>query len=121
MVVHGHEGLDEISLTGPTSVAEVDQGHVINYTLNPEELGFKLCPLEGLKGGDPDQCAAIATAVLNGATGPACDIVLLNSGAALYVSEKTASIAEGIELARESIASGRANEKLQGLIRATNA
>ena len=121
MVVHGHEGLDEISLTGPTSVAEVDQGHVIKYTLNPEELGFELCSLEGLKGGDPDQCAAIAAAVLNGARGPACDIVLLNSGAALYVSEKTASIAEGIELARESIDSGRANEKLQSLIRATNA
>jgi len=121
MVVHGNEGLDEISLTGPTSVAEVDQGRVFTHTLNPEEFGFTLCSLESLKGGDPDQCAMIATDVLNGGKGPTRDIVLLNSGAALYVSEKVASIPEGIELARESIDSGRANEKLQSLIRATNA
>lgn len=121
MVVHGHEGLDEISLTGPTAVAEVSRGGVINHTLNPEEFGLELCSLEELKGGDPDQCATIATDVLKGTKGPTRDIVVLNSGAALYVSEKTASIAEGIELARESIDTGRADEKLRSLIRVTNA
>jgi anthranilate phosphoribosyltransferase len=120
MVVHGHDGLDEISLTGPTFVAEVYQGRISSRILHPEECGFTLCSMESLKGGDPEQSAATARAVLRGAQGPTRDIVLLNSGAALYVSEKASSITEGVELARDSIDSGRASEKLERLVRVTN-
>ena len=120
MVVHGEEGLDEISLGGPTSVAEWKEGAVTCYTLHPEEFGFEKCPAERLTASDPEECAAIVTAVLKGEPGPARDVVLLNSGAALCVSEGVPTIADGIRLARERIDSGAALDKLQHLIRLTN-
>ena len=120
MVVHGEEGLDEISLGGPTAVAEWKDGAVTCYTLHPEEFGFEKCPAERLTASDPEECAAIVTAVLKGEPGPARDVVLLNSGAALCVSEGVPTIADGIHLARERIDSGAALDKLQHLIRLTN-
>ncbi len=120
MVVHGDEGLDEISLGGPTSVAEWKDGAVARYTLNPEEFGFEQCPADRLTAADAAECAAIVTAVLKGEPGPARDIVLLNSGAALCVSERVATIADGIDLARERIDSGAALETLQHLVEVTN-
>ena len=120
MVVHGDEGLDEISLGGPTSVAEWKEGAVTCYTLHPEEFGFEKCPAERLTASDPEECAAIVTAVLKGEPGPARDVVLLNSGAALCVSEGVPTMADGIRLARERIDSGAALDKLQHLIRLTN-
>ena len=120
MVVHGEEGLDEISLGGPTSVAEWKEGAVTCYTLHPEEFGFEKCAAERLTASDPEECAAIVTAVLKGEPGPARDVVLLNSGAALCVSEGVPTIADGIRLARERIDSGAALDKLQHLIRLTN-
>ena len=120
MVVHGDEGLDEISLGGPTSVAEWKDGAVARYTLNPEEFGFEQCPADRLTAADSAECAAIVTAVLKGEPGPARDIVLLNSGAALCVSERVATIADGIDLARERIDSGAALETLQHLVEVTN-
>ena len=120
MVVHGEEGLDEISLGGPTAVAEWKDGAVTRYTLNPEEFGFEKCPAERLTASDPAECAAIVTAVLKGEPGPARDVVLINSGAALCVSERVATLADGIGLARERIDSGAALDKLQHLIRLTN-
>ena len=92
MVVHGEEGLDEISLGGPTAVAEWKDGAVTCYTLHPEEFGFEKCPAERLTASDPEECAAIVTAVLKGEPGPARDVVLINSGAALCVSERVATI-----------------------------
>lgn len=120
MVVHGEEGLDEISLGGPTAVAEWKDGAVACYTLDPEEFGFEKCPAERLAASDPAECAAVVTAVLKGEQGPARDIVLINSGAALCVSERAATIADGISLARERIDSGAALHTLQDLIRLTN-
>ena len=120
MVVHGDEGLDEISLGGPTSVAEWKDGAVARYTLDPGEFGFEKCPAERLTAADPADCAAIVTAVLKGEPGPARDVVLLNSGAALCVSERTDTIAQGIDVARECIDSGAAMGKLEHLIRLTN-
>ncbi len=120
MVVHGDDGLDEISLGGPTAVAEWKDGAVTRYTLNPEEFGFEKCPAERLTASDPAECAAIVTAVLKGEPGPARDVVLINSGAALCVSERVATLADGIGLARERIDSGAALDKLQHLIRLTN-
>ncbi|HXV78317.1 MAG TPA: anthranilate phosphoribosyltransferase [Candidatus Binatia bacterium] len=121
MVVHGVEGLDEISLCGPTQVAELRDGEIQEYGIEPEALGLTRCRLEDLRGGSAAESAGIVRGVLEGKKGAARDVVLLNSGAALYVSGHAASIAEGMRLAAESIDSGRAHEKLKGLVQMTNA
>ena len=120
MVVHGDEGLDEISIGGPTAVAEWKDGSVARYVLHPGELGFETQPATRFTAADPAECAAMVTAVLKGETGPARDVVLINSGAALCVSERAATVAEGVSLARERIDSGAALDKLQHLVRLTN-
>jgi len=121
MVVHGLEGLDEISLCGPTKVAELRDGQVTEYLLDPEQVGLKRCKLEELHGGSAEQSAEIVRGVLAGNTGPARDVVLLNGGAALYVSGRAANIQAGIKLAAESIDSGKARQKLEQLVELTNA
>lgn len=121
MVVHGLEGLDEISLCGPTQVAELRDGAVKEYTVEPEQFGFKRCSLEELHGGNPEESARILRAILDGKKGPTRDVVLLNGGAALYVSGRGASIQDGIGLAAESIDSGKARQKLAQLVELTNA
>jgi anthranilate phosphoribosyltransferase len=121
MVVHGLEGLDEISLCGPTKVAELRDRRITQYSLEPEKLGLKRCRLEDLGGGSPEQSAAVVRGVLQGAKGPTRDIVLLNSGAALYVSGAADSIEQGLRLASESIDSGRARQKLEQLVQLTAA
>lgn len=121
LVVHGLEGLDEISLCGPTQVAELRNGEVKEYLIEPEQLGLKRCAVADLHGGSPDQSAAIVRQVLQGNPGPARDVVLLNSGAALYVSGSAGSVKDGVRLAAQSIDSGRAREKLEQLVRMTNA
>jgi len=121
MVVHGLEGLDEISLCGPTKVAELRDGQVKEYLLDPEQVGLKRCKLEELHGGSAEQSAEIVRGVLAGNKGPARDVVLLNSGAALYVSGRAANIQDGIKLAAESIDSGNARQKLRQLVELTNA
>lgn len=121
MVVHGMEGLDEISLCGPTKISELRDGQIRNYALTPEEVGLKRCRLEEIQGGNPEQCADALRAVLRGEKGAKRDVVLLNSGAALYVSGAAGSTAEGIRLAAESIDSGKAQAKLEQLVRMTNA
>jgi len=120
MVVHGMEGLDEISLCGPTKVSELRDGRVVNYTVVPEELGLERCAPEELRGGTPEECAAILRAVLQGEKGPKRDVVLLNGGAALYVSGAADSIGQGMRLAADSIDAGKAERKLQQLIEMTN-
>jgi len=121
MVVHGLEGLDEISLCGPTKVAELREGRVKEYTIEPEQFGLKCCRLEELHGGSANQSAEIVRGVLNGKPGPARDVVLLNSGAALYVSATATTIQEGIRQAAESIDLGKARQKLEQLAEMTNA
>ena len=121
MVVHGLEGLDEISLCGPTKVAELRCGEVKEYTVEPEQFGFKACRLEELHGGNPVESAAIVRGVLESKKGPPRDVVLLNSGAALYVSGTAATIQDGIRLAAVSIDSGKARQKLAQLVEMTNA
>lgn len=121
MVVHGLEGLDEISLCGPTQVAELREGEVREYRIDPEELGLRRCALADLQGGSADRSATIVRSVLQGEKGPARDVVLLNSGAALYVSGIAPSIAEGMRVAAESIDSGKARRKLDDLVRMTSA
>jgi anthranilate phosphoribosyltransferase len=121
MVVHGMEGLDEISLCGPTKVAELRDGEIKEYTITPEEVGLKRCRLEELHGGNAEQSAAIVRRLLQGDKGSARDVVLFNSGAALYVSGSAASVKDGIVLAAASIDSGKARQKLERLVQLTNA
>ena len=121
MVVHGMEGLDEISLCGPTKVAELRGGQVREYIVEPEQFGLKCCRMEDLHGGNAEQSAAIVRGVLQGDKGPARDVVLLNGGAALYVGGSAATIQDGMRLAAESIDSGKASEKLARFVEMTNA
>jgi anthranilate phosphoribosyltransferase len=121
MVVHGMEGLDEISLCGPTKVAELRGGEVKEFTIEPEKLGLERCPLEALHGGSAEKSAAIIQGIFQGNKGPARDVVLLNSGAALYVSGKAETFEQGMRLAAESIDSGRARQKVEQLAQMTNA
>ena len=120
MVVHGVEGLDEISLCGPTKVAELRDGQVSEYAIEPEQFGLAPCRLEDLHGGSAEQSAAVVRSVLEGKKGPARDVVLLNSGAALYVGRAAPSIQDGIRLAADSIDSGKARQKLEQLAQMTH-
>ncbi|HVP96538.1 anthranilate phosphoribosyltransferase [Methanoregula sp.] len=118
MVVHG-SGLDEITVTGKTDVAEINEGRIVEYTLDPEMFGLARTAPAALAGGDPEENARIIHAILAGTPGPARDIVLMNAGAAIYVGGRAATLAEGIRLAALSIDSGKARKKLDALIRAT--
>jgi anthranilate phosphoribosyltransferase len=120
LVVHSRDGLDEISVSAPTLVCEVRDGEIRTYEITPRELGIASHPIEALTGGDIQENAMIARAVLGNAGGPRHDIVIANAGAALYVSGNAATIREGVALAHDSIASGRAQQKLEQLIAETN-
>ena len=115
MVVHSEEGLDEISISAPTRVTELRDGHTRTYTIRPEEFGLTVARLEDIRGGDAKVNAEIALQVLRGVRGPKRDIVLLNAAAAIYVSGRCDSLSKGIPLAEQSIDSGQAMEKLQAL------
>jgi anthranilate phosphoribosyltransferase len=120
MVVHSFDGLDEISISAPTHVCEVIDGEIRDYRLEPETLGVDRASIEEVAGGDAAANAKIALAVLSGEAGGARrDIVAVNAGAALYVSGAVATLREGIELARETLASGAGMRKLEELASAT--
>lgn len=120
LVVHSRDGLDEISVSAPTRVCEVRNGEVRAYEVTPEDLGVRSHAIEELAGGDARTNAEIARSILSGGNGARRDVVIANAGAALYVAGRAATIRDGVELARESLASGRALGKLQELIAATN-
>ena len=120
LVVHGADGLDEITLTGVSQVAELKIGEVTSYSLDPGELGFEYCASDDLKGGTPEENAAIIQEILNGEKGPKRDIVVVNSAAAIYVAGKADSLDLAVQLAVNSIESGKARDKLQDLCRITN-
>lgn len=119
LVVHGADGLDELTTTGPSTVAEWRGSSVLTYTFNPASLGIPQAIPEHLKGGDAETNADIIRRILAGETGPAADIAILNAAAALYAAEKAASLAEGLDLARESAKSGAAARALETLVRIT--
>lgn len=120
MVVHGKEGLDEISLCGVTRVAELRDGEVKEYTIEPEAFGLRSCTIEDLRGGPAEESARVVRGVLDGKEGPARNIVLLNSGAALFVAGIADSIRDGMRVAAQSIDSGKARQKLEQLVELTN-
>ncbi len=115
LVVHGADGLDEITLTGPTEIAELRGGEVGTWRLDPAELGFKPVPASALAGGEPAENARLLAAVLDGEAGPLADVTVLNAGAAVYVAGLADGLAEGVERARRALDSGAARAKLEAL------
>lgn len=115
LVVHGADGMDEISFTGDTYIAELKAGKVIEYTVNPKQFGLSEHQLKEIQIQNAEESKAMILDVLNGKKGAARDIVLMNAGAAIYVSGMVASLAEGIEKAAEMIDSGAALAKLKAL------
>jgi anthranilate phosphoribosyltransferase len=116
MVVHGSDGLDELTTTGASFVAEVRDGDVELYDLRPERFGFKRQPPEALLGGLPAENADSMRRVLEGEPGALADITALNAGAALYVGAVCRTLEEGVELARERLESGAGARKLDELV-----
>jgi anthranilate phosphoribosyltransferase len=115
-VVHGADGLDEISLSGETHVAEVRGGGVRSYTVVPEDFGLRRAPLEAIAGGDAAENAQIIRRILRGELGPHREIVQANAAAALVAAGRAADWSEGVRLAGQSIDSGAAREKLEALV-----
>lgn len=118
-VVHGSDGLDEVTITGPTRVTKVENGTWETFEFSPQEVGIKPVPLAELIGGTAEDNAQIIRVVLKGRPGPARDVVLLNAAFALLAAGQVDSIQEGLELAAESIDSGAAAMKLEALVNFT--
>jgi anthranilate phosphoribosyltransferase len=114
-VVHGADGLDEITTTGETYITALDMGKIASYTISPEQFGLRRAPLGALAGGDAQENADITLAILEGKQGPHRDVVLLNAAAALAVAGTVADLEAGLQLAARAIDSGAAREKLRRL------
>jgi anthranilate phosphoribosyltransferase len=119
-VVHGSDGLDELTTTGPSFVAELKDGIVRSFEITPEQAGLPRATPESIRGGTPEHNAVAMHALLDGQTGAFRDIVLLNAAAALIVAGKVATLSEGVALAAQAIDSGKAKEKLAQLVAITN-
>ena len=121
IVVHGQDGLDEITMSAPTFCCEVRDGQVKSYTITPEELGFTRCSKEELVGGNPQENAQITRAILDGAKGPKRDAVVMNAAASIYMVRDDVTLQEAVKLAEEMIDSGKAKEQLEKFIALSNA
>ncbi len=119
-VVHGSDGLDEITTTGPSTVAQLKDGAVTVFEIAPEDVGLPRATLEDLRGGDAQTNAAAIHALFDGAPGPYRDIVLLNAAAALLVAGKADTLKDGVALAAAAIDNGGARERLRRLVAITN-
>jgi anthranilate phosphoribosyltransferase len=119
--VHGSDGLDEITLAGPTFVAALENGKIRTFEVTPEEAGLKRVPGDALKGGDADANAVALQSVLDGAPSPFRDVALLNAAAALIVAGRARDLREGVALGIQSIDSGAAAGRLKRLIAVSNA
>ena len=118
-VVHGHDGLDEISVCAPTRISELNDGMIRTYDISPEQFFGETAKAGDLVGGSPGDNAGITKSILNGEKGPKRNIILINASAALVAAGKASSLKEGIALAEKSIDSGAATSKLYSLIRFT--
>ncbi|MEE0771441.1 MAG: anthranilate phosphoribosyltransferase, partial [Acutalibacteraceae bacterium] len=119
MIVHGNDGLDEVTISSHTTVCEIQENKLIKYEITPEDYHIPIVDLNEVIGGTAEENAKITLAVLNGKQGPQRDIVVMNAACALYTAGKASSLAEGIRLAQESIDSGNALEKLEELKQVT--
>ncbi|HKS40749.1 MAG TPA: anthranilate phosphoribosyltransferase [Blastocatellia bacterium] len=121
LVVHGSDGLDEITISAESKITELKDGELTTYAVKPEDFGLRRATLEEVRGGDARQNSQIILEVLEGYAGPRRDIVLLNAAAALVASSRASDFLEGVRLAADSIDTGRARAKLERLIQFTNA
>ncbi|WP_440640549.1 anthranilate phosphoribosyltransferase [Bradyrhizobium sp. PUT101] len=119
-VVHGSDGLDEITLTGPTFVSALHNGEIRNFEVTPEEAGLSLCEAGALRGGDADANAIALQSVLDGKPSPYRDVALINAAAALIVAGRAKDLKEGVAIGARSIDSGAANAKLKHLVTISN-
>ena len=119
MVVHGKDGVDEVSISADTIVYEVKDGKIKNYTINPEMLGLTSCNQNLLVGGDANENKQIALEILKGQKGPKRDMVLMNAAAALYTAYGDKTLKDCVDIAAELIDSGKALAKLQEFAEAT--
>jgi anthranilate phosphoribosyltransferase len=119
LVVHGSDGLDELTTTGPSWAAHWRKGALETLEIDPQALGIAVAAPEALRGGDAAQNAGILRRVLDGSEGPQRDLVLLNAAAALWVAGAAGDLEEGLLRARESVDSGAARERLAALVRAS--
>ena len=120
MVVYGMDKLDEISLSSPTKICEINDGWYRTSIIRPEDFGFETCSKDDLKGGTPAENAQITRDILNGAKGHKRNAVLLNAGAALYIGGKASDMKEGVKLAADIIDSGKAAKTLEKIIEVSN-
>lgn len=120
MVVHGHDGLDEVSLCSKSTVCEVNQGQVNSFFLDPLQFGFSYCKKEDLIGGDPMENAEIARRILEGEKGPKREVILLNTAVCLYMTYNHITLRECVKMAADMIDSGKAKKKLEDFIRLSN-
>jgi len=120
-VAHGSDGLDEISISGPTSIAALENGTVRTFEIKPEDIGIKALPHDAVRGGDADTNAATLRSVLKGDKSAFRDVSILNAAAALIVAGKAKDLAEGAKVAAQSLDSGAAASRLEKLIAVSNA
>lgn len=116
LVVHGADGMDEISISGSTYIAELRNGTVLEYSVQPQDFDLHAAPLDSIRVANADEARTVLLSVLDNQRGPARDIVQLNAGAAIYVAGLTATLQEGVKKAKEVIASGAAKNKLEELV-----
>lgn len=121
MVVHADDGMDEISICSPTYIAELREGEISTYSIDPEQFGMQQADIATIRVDGPQQSLAMIRSVLADTRGPAHDIVCLNAGAAIYVAGLVGSLELGISRARQVIASGQAGHTLANLVEASNA
>ncbi len=119
LVVHGTDGLDEVSLCAPTLVGELRDGQLREYSVHPSDYGLQVCDLRALQVTSPAESVQRMREVLEDRPGPARDVVLLNAGFALYAADVAPSVGEGVELARKALAGGAARESMQAFVACT--
>jgi anthranilate phosphoribosyltransferase len=119
LTVHGHDGLDEITLSGPTFVAELKHDFITEYTIEPKQFGLDVAPIEAIQVDGTEAARARMVAVLANEPGPSRDVVVMNAAAALYVSGVAGSLWDGVAIARDALATGRARAKLDALVALT--
>ena len=116
LVVHGSDGMDELTVAGPSTVWQMEDGDVSTFEVTPRELGFPVSDAESIRASSPEASARMARGVLSGERGPARDVVLLNAAAALVAADRSETLASGIERASRSLDSGDAAQKLSALV-----
>ena len=119
LVIHGHDGSDELTLDGPNPVYEIDKGESVEYTIDPRKLGLPTTVPSAIQGGTPEENAEMLTALPDGAAGAMRDIVLLNAAAALVAADIAPNVRDGLQVAAESIDSGAAKERLTTFVELT--